>query len=103
MFDTDKQAKNLTESHSCSNLREVLNSGVIRCPHTGCDDPHTHVVDVVWETDPAEGDRRRVRLEVRCENGHGFLFLISNHGGQSRLVHHLLNDVYSPFAEGARW
>lgn len=76
----------------------------LSCPHDGCAAPEmTHVVDVTWELDPAEGDRRRVRMEVRCENGHGFLLFISNHAGVSTVWCSLLSDNQSPFAEGVRW
>jgi hypothetical protein len=76
----------------------------LRCPHSGCDLPDfTHIVDVVWERDPHEGDRRWVRLEVRCENGHGYLLLIRNHAGTSYLEYQMLDDELSPFAEGVRW
>lgn len=64
----------------------------------------THVVDVVWERDPGEQDRRWVRMEVRCEEGRGYLLLIRNHAGKSYFDTVLLDDsVVSPFAEGARW
>jgi len=81
----------------------VISDGDLRCPHKGCEcDHNTHVVDVVWEQDPSEG-RRWVRLEVRCEMGRGYLLLIRNHAGQSRLEYQLLDDEVSPFAGGARW
>ena len=77
---------------------------VLKCPYEGCECHHqTHVVDVVWECDPSEGDRRWVRLEVRCEMGRGYLLLIRNHAGQTRLEYKLIDGEVSPFAEGARW
>ena len=104
MSNTDKQAKHLNSRGEHTNIGEVLRSdGEIKCPHSGCECPYTHVVDVVWEMDPAEGDRRRVRLEVRCEDGHGFLLLIRNHAGSSWLAHHSIEGEVSPFEEGSRW
>jgi hypothetical protein len=81
--------------------REYLT--VLKCPNSNCDCRDTHVVDVVWECDPSEGDRRWVRLEVRCEEGHGYFLLIRNHAGQTRLEYKQIDDNVSPFAEGARW
>lgn len=89
---------------TCKSLGDVIQHGRLRCPHTGCEQPEmTHVVDVVWEQDPREGDRRWVRLEVRCEDGHGYLLLIGNHAGWSRIEYQILDGEVSPFAEGARW
>ena len=85
-------------------LHDFIPRGELRCPHAGCDRPeYTHVVDVVWERDPHEGDRRWVRMEVRCESGHGWLLLIRNHAGWSRIEYQMLDGEVSPFAEGARW
>lgn len=82
--------------------------GFLQCPwvhfSTKCQCDHkTHVVDVVWERDPREQDRRWLRLEVRCEEGRGYLLFIRNHGGRSYLDYALLDGVVSPFAEGSRW
>lgn len=77
---------------------------VMSCGVSGCTAAaNTHVVDVVWEMDPEERDRRWVRLELRCENGHGFVVLFRNHGGETRVESAFLDDLVSPFAEGARW
>jgi hypothetical protein len=76
----------------------------LRCPFTGCDLPDmTHVVRVTWETDPYEGDRKRVRLEVRCESGHGFFLDIKNHAGLSYFQWEALSDIQSPFSEERTW
>jgi hypothetical protein len=100
-YNTDKIAgKNISPRA----LVQVIQNGYLKCPHVSCDMPDmTHVVDVAWERDPDEGDRRWVRLEVRCESGHGYLLLIRNHAGESRIVHQLLEGELSPFAEGVRW
>jgi hypothetical protein len=74
----------------------------LRCPVAGCDQSEmTHVVGVVWEKDPEEGDRKRVRMEVRCEHGHGFILLIKNHAGSSYFQWEVLTDIRSPFGEDA--
>jgi hypothetical protein len=76
----------------------------LRCPFSGCDSPeYTHVVDVKWEKDPDEGDRKYVRMEVRCENGHGFVLCIKNHAGNSFLQWDALLDNRSPFGEDRTW
>jgi hypothetical protein len=103
---TDNQAQRIGREREHAGeviSHDYMPFGLI-CPHSGCEDPHsTHVVDVVWEEDPGEGDRRLVRMEVRCENGHGYMLLVRNHGGTSCLDYRLLDDVISPFAEGAKW
>lgn len=72
------------------------------CPFAGCDRATlTHVVGVHWEKCPEEQDRKRVRLDVRCENGHGFVIAIRNHGGISYIEWEVLADIKSPF--GMRW
>jgi hypothetical protein len=77
---------------------------VMSCGVSGCNQAsYTHIVDVVWEMDPEEQDRRWVRMELRCENGHGFVILFRNHGGETRVESTFLDDIVSPFAEGARW
>ena len=77
---------------------------LVSCGVRGCNEAaNTHVVDVVWEMDPEELDRRWVRMELRCENGHGFVVLVRNHGGETRFESAYLDDIVSPFAEGARW
>jgi hypothetical protein len=50
-----------------------------RCPSAN----KVHVVDVAWERDPAEKDRRQVRMTLMCKEGHVSLFFIRNHGGIS--------------------
>lgn len=76
----------------------------LKCPYEGCEcGDFTHIVDVVWEPDPSEGDRRWVRMEVRCEMGRGYLLLIRNHAGHTRLEYKLIDGEVSPFADGARW
>jgi hypothetical protein len=70
----------------------------LRCPHNLCDCPETHVVDLRWETDIHEGDRKHVRMEVRCEMGHGYILFIANHAGNSYFRWELISDVCSPFA-----
>jgi hypothetical protein len=91
-------------SHDNPLPENILKGPYLRCPHGECGMPEmTHVVDVVWERDPQEGDRRWVRMEVRCELGHGSLLLIRNHGGRSYIEVRELGDLVSPFAEGARW
>lgn len=86
-------------------IDDLIKDGYLRCPWTGCKCDHkTHIVDVVWERDPRERDRRWLRMEVRCEEGHGYLLLIRNHGGKSYFDTVLLDgSVVSPFAEGSRW
>jgi len=76
-------------------------NGNIECPH--CGSQLTHVVDVVWEPDSSK-ERRRVRMELRCEDhGHGCFILITNHAGWSRIECAEITGETSPFAEGARW
>ena len=82
--------------------------GHLRCASHNAKQPcksrdKTHIVDVVWERDPREQDRRWVRMEVRCEEGHGYLLLIRNVGGHTFFDTVILCDIVSPFAEGARW
>jgi hypothetical protein len=85
-------------------IENILNGDTsrmaLRCPVLGCDNTdHTHVMDVRWEIDPQEGDRKRVRMEVRCESGHGFVLLIRNHAGNSFLECEALMDVLPSFWE----
>lgn len=75
----------------------------LRCPHHVCECPETHVVDVQWETDSNEGDRKHVRMEVRCERGHGYLLDIANHAGCSYFRWQPLTDTRSPFTEKKDW
>lgn len=76
----------------------------LRCPVSGCDLPDmTHVVGVRWEKDPEEGDRKRARMEVRCENGHGFVLVIKNHGGDSFFEWEVLLDNQSPLVLHKKW
>jgi hypothetical protein len=91
-------------------IDDLIKDGYLRCPWTTC--PQTkcncghkaYIVGVVWERDPRELDRRWVRMEVRCEEGRGYLLLIRNHGGKSYFQTILLDDsIVSPFGEGARW
>lgn len=116
MFNQDKVASQLTgadqfvvEGQTAFMATDtVTKDGYLTCPWTECKCGNkTHVVDVVWERDPREQDRRWVRLEVRCEEGHGYLLLIRNHGGRSYFDLVILDGkddrVVSPFAEGARW
>jgi hypothetical protein len=83
--------------------------GHLQCAFHNAEQPckscyKTHIVDVVWERDPREMDRRWVRMEVRCEEGHGYLLLIRNHAGRTYFDTILLDgSVVSPFAKGARW
>jgi hypothetical protein len=116
MSSTDQQTRNIVH-HELEAMGAVIQQGVTRkwltgsisthsglkCPYKGCNcGDFTHVVDVVWECDPSEGDRRWVRLEVRCENGRGYFLLIRNHAGLTRLEYKLIDGDVSPFAEGAR-
>ncbi len=74
----------------------------LHCPAQGCDmADRTHVVAVHWEKDPEEGDRKRARMEVRCENGHGFVLAIKNNAGWSYFEWEALTDNVSPF--GLDW
>ena len=115
-FNTDQQARSIGH-HEFYALGAVIGQEavggapsrgheyltVLKCPHKGCECHHqTHVVDVVWEGDPSE-DRRWVRTEVRCEEGHGYFLLIRNHAGQTRIEYKLIDGEISPFEEGARW
>ena len=116
-FNTDQQARSIVHQESYalgavigqeavagspSQGREYLT--VLKCPHKSCECYHqTHVVDVVWERDPSEGDRRWVRMEVRCEEGHGYFLLIRNHAGQTRIEYKPIDGSSWPFEEGARW
>ena len=103
MPSTDQQAREINH-HGHYPVGVVIGEGELRCPYKGCECGNfTHVVDVVWECDPSEGDRRWVRLEVRCEMGRGYLLLIRNHAGQSRLEYQPLDGNISPFGDGARW
>ena len=80
-YNADKQAP---FGSNLPYMEDMLDYNRIKCPHPGCCSQCIHVVDVVWERDPGEGDRRWVRLEARCEErGHGFLLFIRNHGGVS--------------------
>jgi hypothetical protein len=106
-FTSDTQTRDISH-HAVPAVGVVIRDdnweGGLRCPYKGCEcDDNTHVVDAVWERDPSEGDRRWVRLEVRCEMGRGYLLLIRNHAGHSRLEYQLLDGEVSPFTEGARW
>lgn len=113
MFNQDRLASQLTHSDQfdiegqCAQLTmdTVTKHGFLTCPWPPCTcGGKTHVVDVVWERDPREQDRRWVRMEVRCEDGHGYLLLIRNHAGVTYFDVVLLDDsIVSPFAEGARW
>jgi hypothetical protein len=76
----------------------------LTCPYKGCEcADNTHVVDVVWECDPSEGDRRWVRLEVRCEEGRGYFLFIRNHAGHTRLEYKLIDGEASPLEGEVRW
>ena len=100
-YTADRTARNLPHVDLPLN---ILYGSRLRCPHEKCEMwEMTHVVDVVWEEDPHERDRHWVRMEVRCESGHGFLLLIRNHAGKSHVEGRMLDDVVSPFAEGAKW
>lgn len=70
----------------------------LRCPHAGCGlSAGTHVVSVHWEKDPEERDRKRVRMEVLCENGHSFVLVLKNHAGSSFFEWQAQTDIRSPF------
>jgi hypothetical protein len=113
MFNQDRLASQMTNSDqfvvdgqtAWMAIENLTKEGYLRCPWAECKCGHkTHIVDVVWERDPREQDRRWVRLEVRCEEGRGYLLFIRNHGGKSYFEYVLLDgSVVSPFAEGARW
>jgi hypothetical protein len=105
---TDQLASQLTNSDfilPTPMIDDIIRDGYLKCPWPDCSCGHkAHIVDVVWERDPRERDRRWVRLEVRCEEGHGYFLLIRNHGGVTYFDTVLLDDsIVSPFAEGARW
>jgi hypothetical protein len=107
-FNEDQLASKLTTSDFCFSpqlIGSLIKDGHLRCPWKGCTCDHmTHIVDVIWERDPRECDRRWVRLEVRCEEGRGYLLIIRNHAGESYFDTVLLDgSVVSPFAEGMRW
>jgi hypothetical protein len=74
----------------------------LRCPHDQCECPETHVMDVRWETDPHEGDRKHVRMEVRCEEGHGYVLSLTNHAGRSSFRWEPLTDIRSPFDDDVK-
>jgi hypothetical protein len=111
MFNTttqlDQLASRLT-STDCPfpmpGIDSVVQESYLRCPWDACNCGHkTHIVDVVWERDPRR-EHRWLRMEVRCEEGRGYLLLIRNHGGKSYFDTVLLDgSVVSPFAEGSRW
>lgn len=115
MQSTDQQTRNIDHRESSTLAAVIQKESVfgsltnqaltaLRCPYKGCECNHqTHVVDVVWKVDPSEGDRRWVRLEVRCEMGRGYFLLIRNHAGHTRLEYKPIDGELSPFAEGARW
>lgn len=108
MFNSDKRILERIHAGRVSPIRlEPTEPGEpvnISCGVRGCNKKHkTHIVDVVWERDPEAHDRRWVRLELRCENGHGFVILFRNHGGETHIESAFLDDIVSPFAEGARW
>lgn len=88
------------------NTDVVMDQGgrtALRCPVAGCGEREmTHVVGVHWEKDPDEGDRKRVRMEVRCEHGHGFVLVIKNHAGSSYFEWEALTDIRSPFGPRCR-
>jgi len=103
MSSTDHQTRNI-DRQAFDAFSAVIGEGGLRCPYEGCDcSDWTHVVDVVWECDPGEGDRRWVRLEVRCEEGRGYFLLIRNHAGRTRFEYQPIAGELSPFAEGVRW
>jgi hypothetical protein len=108
-YNTDELASRLTNPDLPSPPplfdHAILKDGYLMCPWPDCSCGHrTHIVDVVWERDPREGDRRWVRMEVRCELSRGYLLLIRNHHAKSYFDVVLLDDtVVSPFGEGAHW
>ena len=93
------------DEHMRDDIRLVIVKDVrteLHCPFSGCDlADYTHVVDVKWEMDPDEGDRKRLLLEVRCENGHGIVLVIKNHAGNSFIQWGVLFDKQIPF--GMDW
>ena len=108
MFNSDKRILERLHAGRVQPIKlsptELGAPSVVSCGVHGCSEAaNTHVVDVVWEMDPEERDRRWVRMELRCENGHGFVVLFRNHGGETRIESSFLDDIVSPFAEGARW
>lgn len=108
MFNSDKQILDRLRAGRVKPIKLAQTAHhepvTLSCGVSGCDQAnYTHVVDVVWETDPGEQDRRWVRMELRCENGHGFVILFRNHAGVTRVESAFLDDEVSPFAEGARW
>jgi hypothetical protein len=103
MLSMDQQIRNI-HHHAQEAFGNVIREDGLKCPHKGCwCIASTHVIDVVWERDPSEGDRRWVRLEVRCEAGHGYFLLLRNHAGTTRLEYQPIVGELSPFAEGVRW
>lgn len=101
MHSVDQQARKI-KTGTPGALQVFDRAGNSVCPK--CDSRLTHIVDVQWETDPEENDRRRVRLEFRCEeHGHGWLVLLGNHGGVTRMEYADVEGTISPFAEGVRW
>jgi hypothetical protein len=56
MPSTDQQTRNINH-HAPEAFGTVIQEDGLRCPYEGCGCNHfTHVVDVVWERDPSEGD-----------------------------------------------
>ena len=118
MFNQDKLASHLNHFDPCIQIGSMAGIAMHimtdleghlhcawHCPEEPCKSHNkTHIVDVVWEQDPGEMDRRWVRMEVRCEEGHGYLMLIRNHGGRTYFGTVLLDgSIVSPFADGSRW
>jgi hypothetical protein len=81
----------------------VLESGRVELRCLMCECPETHVVDARWETDPNEGDRKHVRMEVRCEMGHGYILSLTNHAGSSYFRWEPLTDIRGVFGEEQTW
>ncbi len=44
-----------------------------------------------------------VRLEVRCEAGHGFFLDLKNHAGYTIVGWELLSDIRRPFSPDKTW
>jgi hypothetical protein len=42
-------------------------------------------------------------MEIRCENGHGYILRICNHAGTSYFRWEPLRDTRSPFTEKTDW